>query len=68
VSEVGDAATYQQAQVMAQWGRSDEALRLLARARLVGDSGLIFAATDPLLDPIARDPRFKRFIKDIGFA
>ena len=68
VSEVGDAATYQQAQVMAQWGRTDEALRLLARARAVGNSGLIFAATDPMLDPIARDPRFTRFVKDIGFA
>ena len=53
---------------MAQWGRTDEALRLLARARAVGDLGLIFAATDPLLDPIARDPRFTRFVKDIGFA
>jgi TolB-like protein/Tfp pilus assembly protein PilF len=68
VSEVGVAATYQQAQVMAQWGRTDQALRLLARARAVGDSGLIFAATDPMLDPIARDPRFTRFVKDIGFA
>jgi TolB-like protein/Tfp pilus assembly protein PilF len=68
VSEVGDAAAYQQAVVMAQWGRTDEALRLLARARAVGDSGLIFAATDPRLDPIAHDPRFIRFIKDIGFS
>jgi TolB-like protein/Tfp pilus assembly protein PilF len=67
VSEVGDAATYQQAQVMAQWGRSDEALRLLALARAVGDSGLILVATDPLLDPIDQDPRFTRLVKDIGF-
>jgi len=26
VSEVGDAAMYQQAEVMAQWGQADEAL------------------------------------------
>lgn len=67
VSEVGDAALYQQAEVMAQWGRTDEALRLLTRARAIGDSGLSLVATDPLLDPIARDPRFTRFVKDIGF-
>ncbi len=65
--EVGDAAMYQQAEVMAQWGRADEALRRLERARAIGDSGLSLVATDPLLDPIARDPRFVRFVRDIGF-
>ena len=68
VSEIGDAATYQQAEVLAQWGRSDEAFRLLERARAIGDSGLTYVATDPLLDPIAKDPRFARLIKGIGFA
>jgi TolB-like protein/Tfp pilus assembly protein PilF len=67
ISEAGDAASYQQAEVMAQWGRSDDAFRLLEKARAVGDSGLTYAATDPLLDPIAKDPRFDRFIKAIGF-
>ena len=68
VSEVGDAAMYQQAEVMAQWGRADDALARLERARVIGDSGLSYVATDPLLDPIAKDPRFSRFVKDIGFA
>ena len=68
VSEIGDAAMYQQAEVMAQWGRTDEALARLQRAREIGDSGLSYVATDPLLDPIAKDPRFLRFIKDLGFA
>ena len=67
VSEVGDSAMYQQAEVMAQWGRTDEALAKLERARAIGDSGLSLAATDPLLDPIARDPRFVMFVRDIGF-
>lgn len=66
VREVGDAAMYQQAEVMAQWGRRDEALRRLEQARAIGDSGLSMIATDPLLDPIAKDPRFVRFVKDIG--
>lgn len=68
VGEVGDAATYQQAEVMAQWGRADEAVRLLQKARAIGDSGLSYVATDPLLDPIARDPRFVGFVRQFGFA
>ena len=68
VSEVGDSAMYQQAEVMAQWGRSDEAIAKLERARAIGDSGLSYVATDPLLDPIATDARFKRFVSEIGFA
>ncbi|MEO7492135.1 MAG: TIR domain-containing protein [Sphingomicrobium sp.] len=67
VSEVGDAAMYQQAEVMAQWGRADAAMARLQRARAIGDSGLSMIATDPLLDPIARDPRFTRLVKDLGF-
>ena len=68
VRDIGDAAMYQQAEVLAQWGRTDEALARLQRAREIGDSGLSYVATDPLLDPIAKDPRFLRFIKDLGFA
>jgi hypothetical protein len=67
VGEVGDAALYQQAEVMAQWGRTDEAMVKLQRARAVGDSGLTIIATDPLLDPISKDPRFVRLVKDLGF-
>ena len=66
VSEVGDAAMYQQAQVMAQWGRADDAMARLERARAIGDSGLSMVATDQMLDPIAKDPRFVRFVKDMG--
>jgi tetratricopeptide (TPR) repeat protein len=66
VSQVGDSAVYQQAEVLAQWGRTDEALQKLARAREVGDSGLIYVITDPLLDPIRRDRRFKSFLKQIN--
>lgn len=68
VSKVGDSALYQQAQVLAQWGRTDDALASLARARAVGDSGLTYAATDQLLDPIRKDPRFVRFVNDLRLA
>jgi TolB-like protein len=67
VGEEGDAALYQQAEIMAQWGRTDDSIALLNKARAVGDSGLTSIVTDPLLDPIARDPRFARLVKEIGF-
>src|SRR5205814_4240449 len=67
ISDIGDAAMYQQAEVMAQWGRTDEAIAKLQRARVIGDSGLSMIATDPLLDPISGDSRFTRLVKDLGF-
>jgi TolB-like protein/Flp pilus assembly protein TadD len=68
VTQLGDSAVYQQAEVMAQWGKLDEAITLLQKARMVGDSGLTAVASDPLLDPLARDPRFAAFVRDLGFA
>ena len=65
-SQVGDAAVYQQAEVLAQWGRIDEAFAKLARALEVGDSGLTYAATDVMLDPLRRDQRFGRLIKELN--
>ena len=58
VNEIGDAALYQQSQVLAQWGEKDAAFATLNRALQVGDSGLLFARSDPFLDPIRNDPRF----------
>ena len=68
VAEAGDAALYQQAQVMAQWGQPDEAIGLLRRAREVGDPGLTAVASDPALDPLQRDPRFRAMVRELGFA
>lgn len=68
VAEVGDAALYQQAQVMAQWGQADKAIALLHRARAVGDSGLTAIISDPALDPLARDPRYRALVRELGFA
>ena len=58
IDELGDSALYQQAQVLAQWGKTDEAIAALERAKAVGDSGLVYLATDPMLDPLRRDGRF----------
>lgn len=68
VSEAGDAALYQQAQVLAQWGRKDEAIAALEKAHTVGDSGLIYFATDPLLDPLRKEPGFARLGREMALS
>ncbi len=65
VQKSGESAVYQQAEVLAQWGRIPEALERLQRARQVGDSGLTYTATDPFLDPLRRDPRFMQFLNGL---
>jgi len=62
-SERGDSALYQQAEVLSQWGRTEDALAALERAQRIGDSGLIYLATDPLLDPLRTQPRFVNLIR-----
>lgn len=68
LEKMGDSALYQQAEVLAQWGRDNDALQRLVRAREVGDSGLIYVATDPLLDPLRDDPRFRTFLSALHVA
>ena len=67
VSDAGDSALYQQAEVMAQWGRLDQAMALLEKARRVGDSGITLIVSDPMLAPLSRDPRFRRLVAETGF-
>ena len=68
VAEHGDAALYQQAQVLAQSGRTDEALTRLERARTVGDSGLTALAVDPFMVPLRSSPRYRALLRSIRFA
>ncbi len=65
-SELGDSALYQQVQILAQWGYKEAAFAALDRARTVGDSGLLQARVDPLLDPLRSDPRFGQLLKAQG--
>ena len=67
VKDLGDGALYQQAQVQTQWGNSDQAIAILERAKASGDSGLIYARNDPLLDPLRIRPAFQRLLVQLGF-
>jgi len=66
-TDLGDSALYQQAQVAAQWGERETALKLLTRARALGDSGLIYLQTDPLLNPLRSLPAFDALRRQLGF-
>lgn len=68
VHTLADRVLYQQGQVYAQWGERIRALDRLERARSVGDSGLIYARNDPLLDSLRDEHRFARLLQSIGFA
>ena len=67
VADLGDRVLYQQAEILAQWGDQDASIARLQRALEIGDSGLIYARNDPLLDPLRNDPRFAQLLNSIGF-
>ena len=67
VSEHGDNALYQQAQILAQWGDVETAFSALDKAYASADSGLVYLLNDPLLDPLRSDPRYKKLLMDLNF-
>ena len=52
-----DTASYQYAEIYAQWGDMQQALRWLGSALQARDSGLAELRVDPLLDPLRNQPR-----------
>ena len=63
----GDAAAYQYSEIHAQWGERDAALDWLEKAMRLRDPGLIYLKTDPLLDPLRREPRFQAIERELKF-
>jgi tetratricopeptide (TPR) repeat protein len=68
IAEFGDNGLYQQAQVLSVWGDRPAALAALERAQEVGDSGLVLARNDPMLNGLRDAPEFIALLRDIGFA
>jgi TolB-like protein len=64
---VGDTAAYQYATIYAQWRNQAKALEWLETALRVRDPGLEFLKTDPLLDPLRKEPRFKAIERELKF-
>lgn len=64
---LGDASAYQYASIYADWGNSARALEWLDTALRVHDSGLIFLKTDPLMDSVRNEPRFRAVMQELRF-
>ncbi len=63
----GDNGLYQQAQVLAQWGKKAEALDTLDRALAAQDSGMVYLLSDPFLEPLHQEARFKSLLRKLHF-
>jgi len=63
----GDAAAYQFATIYAQWGDRDKALVAIETALRLRDPGLELLKTDPLLDPLRKEPRFQAIERELKF-
>ena len=62
----GDTAAYQFAQISAQRGELDDAIRWLNVGRRVRDPGIFRAGVDQLLDPLRGDPRFRTYLRELN--
>jgi len=63
----GDALAYQFAEIYAQRGDREKALEWLDTAMRLRDSGFRRLKTDPLLDPLRKEPRFQAIERELKF-
>jgi len=63
----GDGAAYQYATIYAQWGNTPKALEWLETALKLRDPGLVSLKTDPLMDPLRKEPRFQKVMRELKF-
>jgi TolB-like protein/Flp pilus assembly protein TadD len=63
----GDAGAYQYATIYAHWRDRAKALEWLATAMRLRDPGLVFLKTDPLMDPLRKEPRFQAIERQLNF-
>ena len=63
----GNAGAFRYAAIYAQWGDTPKALEWLDTALQMRDAELINLKTEPLLDPLQQEPRFKAIEKALNF-
>jgi len=66
MDRAGNGASYQFAQIYAQWGNTEKALEWLQTALDVRDPGIVQAGDDRLLAPLKGNPEFDRILREIG--
>jgi TolB-like protein/Tfp pilus assembly protein PilF len=63
----GNAGAFRNATIYAQWGNAPKALEWLEMALQLRDPQLIYLKTEPLLDPLRQEPRFKAIERELKF-
>jgi tetratricopeptide (TPR) repeat protein len=64
---LGDGGAYQYAAIYAQWGNRAKAIEWLETALRLRDPGLVQLKTDPLMEPLRQEPRFKAIERELKF-
>jgi TolB-like protein len=64
---LGDTGAYQYATMYAQWGNRAKALESIETALRLRDPGLEELKTDPLMDPLRKEPRFQAVVQELKF-
>ncbi len=67
LEELGESVSYQRAQVLAQWGRGDDAMAALGAALRLRDGGVPLMRNDPFLDPLRQRTDFQALLKTLAF-
>jgi TolB-like protein/Flp pilus assembly protein TadD len=67
VQSQGDNGLYQQAQILAQWNKVNEALDVLDKCVAEQDSGLVYLLSDPFLAPLKNEPRYNALLRTLHF-
>ena len=63
----GETAAYQYSTIYAQWGDTRKALEWLESAMRLRDPGLSLLRTDPLIDPLRKEPRYQAIERNMKF-
>jgi serine/threonine-protein kinase len=63
----GDTGAYGYTYVYAQWGDIANALNWLEDAYRLRDNDLMYLRSDPLMDPLRKEPRFQAVMKELKF-
>jgi TolB-like protein len=63
----GDAGPVEYASIYAQWGNTAKALEWLTTAMRLHNPDLLYVKTDPLLDPLRKEPRFQAIQLALNF-
>jgi len=63
----GNAAAYSYSTIYAQWGNKAKALEWLATGMGMPCGCLVYVRTDPLLDPLRKEPRFLAIEQELKF-